>query len=125
MDDSEDSIVLALPASTAAPGIARREVSGWLRAHPLPIAVMDDVVLVVSELVTNAVEHASSEPELAVAFLDGVVRVSVHDNQRTGPQRRSGGPDGGFGLQIVARTSRSWGWAPTAGGKIVWAELSA
>ncbi len=124
MDDSEDSLVLTLLASTVAPGVARRDVRHWLAAQGVNPEAIEVVELVVSELVTNSVEHTDSAPELEVTRRSDGVRVSVRDGDGRGPVARSGGAGGGFGLHIVAQTSRAWGWEPVGDGKVVWADLA-
>lgn len=47
-----------LPATLQAPGVARAHLRGWLRAQRWPSDDVDDLVLAVSEAVSNAVEHA-------------------------------------------------------------------
>jgi anti-sigma regulatory factor (Ser/Thr protein kinase) len=81
--------------------------------------------LVVSELVTNAVVHARSAPEVTATATDGDVHVDVYDGDRSPPVVREpaeGGTSGGFGLRIVDALSDRWGWEPTTAGKRVWAE---
>lgn len=115
--------MLSLPATTDAPGMARRRVDRWLQRVGAPGPVRDGVCLVVSELVTNSVEHAASAPDLEIIRRAGTVRICVRDRDHRGPSLRDGRADGGFGLRIVAQTARRWGWEPTATGKIVWAEV--
>ncbi len=124
MDDSEDSLVLALPASTVAPGVARRDVKQWLASRGVAAAVIESVELVVSELVTNSVEHTDSAPELEMTRRADSVRVSVRDGDERGPVARSGGAGGGFGLQIVTQMTSAWGWERVDGGKVVWADVA-
>jgi hypothetical protein len=52
------------------------------------------------------------------------LHVEVRDEAAAIPERRTS-PDGigGFGLGIVTTLCRSWGWAPTSDGKVVWADL--
>src|SRR4051812_31585307 len=69
-----------LPASVSAPAraraFAREAVAGRLRALPI-----EDVTLVVSELVTNAVLHGLGDVTLAVSMSGDNVRVEVGDDQ--------------------------------------------
>jgi Histidine kinase-like ATPase domain len=84
----------------------------------------DDVLLVLSELVTNAVEHAGGAARIVVQNSDGIVTIVVHDANPVAPAMRSR-PDesGGFGLRIVDQLTIEWGWTPAFGGKQVWAEV--
>ena len=125
-DAVDDSIVLVLPASNEAPRVARREVDRWLLSRTVEETARNDVLLVVSELVTNAFEHTGSAPVLEVSYRDSDVRVTVRDRDEGHHPRLTagGGVGGGFGLHIVARTARRWGWEPTVDGKSVWADVA-
>lgn len=90
-------------------------------------ALVDDVALVVSELVTNAVLHA--DPPAWLRLIDrgqGAIRVEVEDGNREIPRRAGYGEqaDTGRGLALVAALARSWGIEATPTGKVVWAELA-
>jgi two-component sensor histidine kinase len=98
--------------------------------------------LVVSELVTNAVEHAASGRDrgrgrdgnrgrpgrvtLTVSVTRRGVSIEVADPDPHGPAVRAAGPwdEGGRGTFLVAAHSSSWGWRPRPDGKSVWAELA-
>jgi anti-sigma regulatory factor (Ser/Thr protein kinase) len=56
-----------LSAEWVAPSIARERVEGWLRAHRWPPAQIDELVLAVSEAVSNSVEHGYGVAPDAVA----------------------------------------------------------
>ncbi len=83
----------------------------------------DDIVLVFSELVTNAVLHAGGAERITVdpAGHGSQVRIEVHDNVSVDPRPCPPGPHGGFGLGIIERLSEAWGTTPTDTGKVVWA----
>lgn len=116
----------AVPASV---GMARQTVATTLRG--LPREVVADVVLMVSELATNAVVHGGTGYGLSVEY-DGPVdriRVSVSDRGPGAPRRASAAPTDtrGRGLRIVARLASRWG-IDTQGarvGKTVWFEVPA
>ncbi|MFJ6214556.1 ATP-binding protein [Streptomyces sp. NPDC092296] len=110
----------------------------WLPAEDEDaLAVAEDVLLVVSELVTNACLHAGGPQELLLHCTDDALRIEVADASPTHPEPRNPherGKPGGHGLHIVGRLSRRWGVAarPMAGvdgvaasGKSVWVELDA
>jgi anti-sigma regulatory factor (Ser/Thr protein kinase) len=81
-------------------------------------------VLVLSELATNAVQHAGGATRIHVVHGDQTVRLEVHDDTHDRPRvRDAAGPAGGFGLKIVSRLSESWGWDQTATGKVVWSTV--
>jgi two-component sensor histidine kinase len=88
----------------------------------------DAVELMVSELATNCVRHASAAFDLVVANERGTIRVEVTDRAGGTPAMRSPGPDDptGRGLQIVDIFSESWGVDHGSGkGKTVWFTISA
>ncbi len=90
----------------------------------------EDVLLVVSELVTNACLHAGGPEELFLACDDKVIRVEVTDRGTGQPAPRTphrAGRPGGHGMFIVQRLCLDWGVVRTPGrsGKTVWAELGA
>lgn len=91
-------------------------------------AVAEDVLLVVSELVTNACLHAGGPQELLLHCTDRGLRIEVSDRSADRPQPRSPhlrGRPGGHGLHIIERLTRHWGvvgreYGP---GKTVWVEI--
>ncbi|MBD0710458.1 MULTISPECIES: ATP-binding protein [unclassified Streptomyces] len=88
---------------------------------------VEDVLLVVSEAVTNACRHAGGPTELVVRCVRaGGVRVEVTDHSsrvpRACPPGAPGSP-GGHGLAVITRLTRAWGTLPRAGGKCVWMEI--
>ena len=130
---------LTLAATLAAVSRARQ----FTRFALSPWGLAGDAELVVSELVTNAVQasEASSPlnaadgdpgPQVSVrvrvlAYQAGVI-VEVWDRDPGAPVRREAGAgdEAGRGLVIVAALSREWGFFHTADGdKVVWAELAA
>ena len=118
-----DEVRLVLNGSAGAPREARHAVGDWLVNVACPDQILEDALLVVSELVTNAVVHARSDPIVVVMFDDGRLRIEVHDEDRAPPiVASSAGPGGGFGMRLVAALSDAWGWAHTDSGKRVWVE---
>ncbi|MET8847409.1 ATP-binding protein [Amycolatopsis sp. NPDC004625] len=101
---------------------ARRFTRLTLLAWAAGVAV-DDALLVVTELATNALRHGTGVPVLRLS-VDGVdVRVEVFDDSPAPPVRRPAGPDGGWGLALVDRLSTVRGTAPNGRGKVVWCVL--
>jgi hypothetical protein len=104
---------------------------GWLPAATADQrAAAEDVLLVVSELVTNACLHAEGPDELFLACDDKVIRLEVSDRGTGQPAPRTphrAGRPGGHGMFIVQRLCLDWGVVRTPGraGKTVWAELGA
>lgn len=110
----------------------------WLRDrlgvdHP----ALDDVLLLASELVTNAVRHSDSRHvgtvTVAAATRPGVVHVVVIDDgaatvPRVGDVDVSGGDgeeqsEGGRGLFLVEMLARAWGIHDDGAGRAVWFEV--
>lgn len=104
---------------------------GWLPASTADRrAAAEDVLLVVSELVTNACLHAEGPDELRIACTPKSLRVEVVDGGAGQPAPRTphrAGRPGGHGMFIVQRLCLDWGVVrvPGAPGKTVWAELAA
>ncbi|WP_420710845.1 ATP-binding protein [Streptomyces sp. NRRL S-118] len=104
---------------------------GWLPAATADRrAAAEDVLLVVSELVTNACLHAEGPEELRVSLDAKVLRLEVEDRGPGQPAPRTphrAGRPGGHGMFIVQRLCLDWGVVRNADapGKTVWAELAA
>ncbi|WNI31534.1 ATP-binding protein [Streptomyces sp. ITFR-6] len=104
---------------------------GWLPASTADRrAAAEDVLLVVSELVTNACLHAEGPDELRIGRTPKALRVEVVDGGAGQPAPRTphrAGRPGGHGMFIVQRLCLDWGVVRVPGepGKTVWAELAA
>ena len=97
----------------------------------------DDIAIVVSELVTNALRHAlpgSGETQhrrpvrLGLLQPGPCVLCAVADPSRTAPVPKEAGPldESGRGLHVVSALADRWGYTtPTDTGKAVWAMFSA
>ena len=85
----------------------------------------DDAVLLVSELVTNAVKYGGEGAiELAIARSGGRLRFAVRDKGGPGPLpeiREPGAAGGGHGLRLVDTIADRWG--VEHGSTIVWFEF--
>lgn len=105
---------------------ARVLVAAALKGWGL-LQLADDAELVVAELVSNAVTHASGPGmRVSVVRVTGQrIRVSVIDPDRTLPQARPFDVERerGRGLLLVEAISCRWGVQLLRGGKAVWAEL--
>lgn len=119
----ETAAELVLGAEPDAVPRARALVAELLRAEPAETTT--NALLVVTELVTNAVLHGVPPVTLRVLSLPGRVRVEVEDDGRTLPLTSPRRPDGmtGRGLELVATVSMAWGVEPRREGKVVWAEV--
>ncbi len=117
---------LQLPHTTHSVRRARRTIAAFLDPDEVPGAVVEDVLLLVSELVTNAVVHAGSPAvvrldadleriKVAVADKDADKRPSVREPDPTSPSGR--------GVLLVDRLAARWGVEPQCSGKLVWFEL--
>lgn len=110
-------------------GLVRRRIGADLAERGIEPESIDEVVLVISELVGNAVRHTpmdAADP-LAVRWeldSDGVL-VEVTDASTEPPRPRTPGSDepSGRGLQIVAAMADDWGVVPLHSGKRVWAHV--
>ena len=107
--------------------MARRYLSE--HADGLPEKLIDDALLMVSELVTNAVQHGRPDIVLMVRPNPPGIGVSVRDGGAALPVPPTGAPDPadqrGRGLHMVESLSSSWGVEPAdpPPGKVVWFEL--
>jgi anti-sigma regulatory factor (Ser/Thr protein kinase) len=118
-----------LRGGTDAAWVARRAIAENDPALPGPL--LDDLSLLVTELVTNAVRHGG-------ATADGAIKIEIQrradcirvdlvdpgtdfDPPAAGSNGHSGG--GGWGLVLVDRISARWGVDPVPPGKCVWFEL--
>jgi hypothetical protein len=113
---------LELPRDLGSPGLARRQAADFLADH-CPADRLSDVLVVVSELVTNAVIHTGHGCTLVLDPADDHIVVEVHDAD-TFPARA--GRDHeilGNGLGVVQSVARRWGVERLATGKCVWAEI--
>lgn len=117
---------LTLELDRRSPSAARRFVAATLAAWGCT-AVNDEALLVTSELVTNAVVHAGSAPELLLRFSGTALHIEVRDLSPGSPTPNDAQPGdvGGRGLAMIDRVAAAWGVTPIAGGgKAVWVDLS-
>jgi anti-sigma regulatory factor (Ser/Thr protein kinase) len=123
------------PALESSVPQVRHAVRDLLGRQGVPAAqeVVDDLLLIVSELVTNAVRHAAVlSPQIAVevAAGPGFVRVAVADNHPYRPKalEADAARTGGRGLLLVNAITQEAGGrcdveVTPAGGKVIWAAL--
>lgn len=128
IDTEGDCAAWTFPADPGAVRTARAAVRGQLRTWELD-SVGDTAALLVSELVTNSLRHASGPIGLRLVRPPGlpdVLLVEVSDPLPDPPRERPARPDdeSGRGLQLVASASRRWGTRPDDTGKTVWFELA-
>jgi anti-sigma regulatory factor (Ser/Thr protein kinase) len=112
-----------VPCDASSPGRARRFVADVLQRHGLQTAT-DQVELLVSELVTNAIRHAASDATIAIDLDEDRIRVSVSDRGPGWPEPRDpDGRPGGYGLRFVDELADNWGTYRVGDGKTVWFQL--
>ncbi|MES4886641.1 ATP-binding protein [Streptomyces sp. NPDC096012] len=110
---------------------ARSRLAGSGIAADEPLA--ENLILLVSELVTNAVVHTGRPAVLRLSLPGQVtgtapsvtVRVEVTDASSRAPVPRcaAGDATGGRGLALVDCLADRWGWSPEGAGKSIWCEL--
>jgi anti-sigma regulatory factor (Ser/Thr protein kinase) len=105
---------------------ARDWLSRFLTRHDVSAPVTADAILVLSELVTNALRHGLGEIVARGSIDDLELRVSVSDSGDELPVTLPLDPTrvGGLGLVVVGEVSSDWGVSPFPGGKTVWATLA-
>ncbi|WP_414168772.1 ATP-binding protein [Streptoverticillium reticulum] len=127
-------------ADPAEVGRARRWARSRLAGSGIGVdePLAETLILLISELVTNAVVHtgcpavlrmlfpgAGASMEAAPGGCPGTVRVEVADNSTRPPRQRCarGDDTGGRGLELVDGLADRWGWQPEGTGKRIWCEV--
>jgi anti-sigma regulatory factor (Ser/Thr protein kinase) len=92
------------------------------RLIDLPEESLEVVLLLTSELVTNAIHHGTGPVGVRLTWGDSVIRVEVQDQSPARPVVRAMDRDSlnGRGLILVERLSRGWGVLGGETGKTVW-----
>jgi anti-sigma regulatory factor (Ser/Thr protein kinase)/GAF domain-containing protein len=106
---------------------ARRFTRRTLRVWGVPEDAMDTALLVVSELVTNALVHTGGQVRLDLTLIGRRLRVSVADTSPRTPVKPTNigwEATGGRGILLVEAVSAVWGSVPVSGGKQVWSEIA-
>ncbi|MDG4862690.1 ATP-binding protein [Streptomyces sp. T-3] len=105
---------------------ARETADAFLRRHAPRVRTTfhDDVLLVTSELMTNAVRHAPGPLTLKLSLLPGGIAITVQDSSSVPPQSRPPDRTGGRGWPIVQSLARRVSVGPHPDGKTVHAELA-
>jgi anti-sigma regulatory factor (Ser/Thr protein kinase) len=127
------SLRLDLRRDVQAPAIARAAVDGWCPELEGGQARLETLLLLVSEIVTNAVMHSRAPADAPIVLTASVagqkVEVAVIDAGEgfTPPARRTPGASdrmtiGGYGLYVVDCAASRWG-VDGVGGTRVWFEL--
>jgi len=121
--------VVDVPAALTGPTMARRVVAAVMDGWDLS-ELSDDAQLVVTELVTNAYQHAPGTDsfELEIVRRSDGVRIMLADGSSIRPVIRAldaaenDGPSG-RGMALVEHLSADWGAEDHHGGKRVWLDL--
>ena len=115
-----------LPAQARSVPLARSWAEGWLAGSDVPPDQKDVVLLVVSELVTNAVSQGDGPMRVSLEAEDGALLVEVFDSGHRMPSLSDSALDdtGGRGLHLVDAVCDAWGVLEELHGKTVWARLS-
>jgi anti-sigma regulatory factor (Ser/Thr protein kinase) len=125
-------VQLEIRPDPAEVGRARRWARSRLAGSGTGIdeSLAETLILLVSELVTNAVVH-TGRPAVLRLSLPGAevesatVRLEVADRSGRAPVPRcvDGDATGGRGLALVDGLADRWGWSPEGAGKSIWCEL--
>lgn len=123
---------MLLPYAPASIAVARQRLAADLVAAGIFDGAVRDAVLVVSELLSNAIRHARPLPgvnvQVAWAIGDGAIEIAVSDGgalTRPIATHASLSSLGGRGLDIVEYLARTWGIRTDDAGLTVWAVLAA
>lgn len=126
MNESISSVAMKLDRMPQAPRIAREFVRGWLDGIASD-DLLQDALLVVSELVTNAVSHGGDEISVSLVRQLAGFRVEVRDSGVTTSspvaERADYGAERGRGLAIVSVLAVAMGQSLDSTGTLVWAQL--
>ena len=121
-------LALSLQRDHDAPSVARAAIAGFCEGRDVHRAALSTLLLLVSEIVTNAVVHPDASPAAPIRFAArlhrAMVRVEVTD-QGSGFTARPRDPDridGGYGLFLLERQARRWGVSRQRG-TTVWFEV--
>jgi anti-sigma regulatory factor (Ser/Thr protein kinase) len=122
------NVSFSVPGGTRAAGVARRSVLSVQAG--LPGGIRHRLALLLSELVTNAIQYGGAGShetvQVRLASSSDRVRVEVFDPGANGAGPRDRVEEGGgYGLMLVDRLADDWGRQDTSsGGTLAWFELS-
>ncbi|WP_405668378.1 ATP-binding protein [Streptomyces sp. NBC_01166] len=123
------SVTVTLARSATSVADARDSARTFLQRLVRPIAAeaADGVILVVSELVTNALRHGGGTCTLDLNAHPAGIEVAVHDRSPQGPRMRTpdlNGGTGGFGWPMVNRLAHTTAVTRRPAGKTVMALIA-
>lgn len=104
---------------------AARDFIGGQLPEPHLVELRETAVLLVSEVVTNALRHTDGRIELALWRFADRIRVEVADDTSRSPVVAGSDPlaESGRGVPLMDALSDRWGTSPHGDGKVVWFEL--
>lgn len=124
MEPSTDTFGIHPTTGSIAP--ARDRLRGVLEAAIAPDWLVHDAELILTELVTNAIQHADPPIEVVLRVGDDDLTIEVSDHSPGSPPCQQP-PDinriGGWGLAILATVTAAWGFTAHHDHKVVWAQL--
>ncbi|MFD9706237.1 ATP-binding protein [Lentzea sp. NPDC059081] len=125
LNDPLAEVRVTLTAEGGSCARARQVVRGAAASWGLSEDLADDAQLVVTELVSNGIDHGEGLITLTVRRAAGGMLLEVHDESPKQPVLRPVDPGSarGRGMQLVQALSVGWGTKPDDDGKVVWAQL--
>jgi anti-sigma regulatory factor (Ser/Thr protein kinase) len=109
---------------------ARAGLGRALREVGVAAPIIDDALLVLNEMTSNAVRHARTDFTVSAVVTSGTLRLEVFDRDTRPPSLLGLDQEStsGRGLHLIAAIAADWGWrsaedADGVSGKLVWAEL--
>lgn len=121
--------VIVLPFATSTPAMARTRLASFLTVKRASATVIDDALLVISEMIANAVNHGAPTEtggiEISWAIKDDLLELSVLDEGAGGSLKPIDFDEdslSGRGLSIISRIADRW-WVDMTQGTRVNAEL--
>ena len=122
-DGLAGSVRTELPGNALAAAAARSFVAAALREWGLRGMLVDDAVLLVSELVTNAVVHAGTDIGLECRRANGTLVAEVSDRHPARGVLARDDEGHGYGLRLVSALAKEWGISYSRDRKTVWFHL--
>jgi anti-sigma regulatory factor (Ser/Thr protein kinase) len=131
LPQAEKTLRLEIPSTLLAPRTARMAIRDLVSGHPFASPQLDKLMLLVSEIVTNAVTHVTpagdGEVELSVTVIPELTRVLVSDSGKgfewPADSLPPGRVDGGYGIMLLDDQSSRWGVHRVPGRFTMWFEV--
>jgi anti-sigma regulatory factor (Ser/Thr protein kinase) len=125
-DASTPRVQRSLPAQPMSVPLARSWAQGWLAGRHVPGDTVGAALLVVSELMTNAVRQGDGPVVVTLEELESALLVEVFDSGHRMPTLAHGPVDDsrGRGLVLIDTLCEAWGVREDLRGKTVWARLT-